>query len=226
MSKMKTGQNLLQQMRLAGRRTNKADELHLNILERVDEHISIASVRPSPFTQEFLDGKVSGSYNLDESITSILQRVGIPFSSSGGSALSPLSEITVPAGKRAAFCIPEKATHFAFAYPPYNMAPDLLEECAEELELPLRALSFLLVGGFLYFDAAQKIVQINAVSTLPSPSNIAFTKLSGAERVFPASALAEMYERGRLMPVTLQNLVNQGLRRFGWINPSEVRAKG
>ena len=58
-------------MRLAGRRTNKADELHLNILERVDEHISIASVRPSPFTQEFLDGKVSGSYNLDESITSV-----------------------------------------------------------------------------------------------------------------------------------------------------------
>ena len=138
--------------------------------------------------------------------------------------LRPLttSEITVPAGKRA-FCIPEKATHLPSPTRRTTWRPTCSRN-AEELEQPLRA-SFLLVG-FLYFDAAQKIVQINAVSTLPSPSNIAFTKLSGAERVFPASALAEMYERGRLMPVTLQNLVNQGLRRFGWINPSEVRAKG
>ena len=145
---MKTGQNLLQRMRTAGR-TKGADELHLNILERVDEHISVASVSPSPFSREFLDGKVNGSYRLDETITSILQSVGIPFSSSGGSALSPLSEITVPAELRAAFCIPASATHFSFAYPPYNMAPDLLEACADELELPQRALSFLLVGGFL-----------------------------------------------------------------------------
>ena len=38
------------------------------------------------------------------------------------------------------------ATHYAFAYPPVGMAPDLLEECASEMNMPERALTFLLVS--------------------------------------------------------------------------------
>ena len=73
-----------------------------------------------------------------------------------------------------------------------------------------------------YFDASEKVVQINAVSTLPGRTHFEFTKLKEAALVFPPSALADMNERGRLVPVTLESLVNQGLERFGWLNPSEV----
>ena len=85
-----------------------------------------------------------------------------------------------------------------------------LEEGGRELDLHEQVIHFLLVGGFVYFDADQAIVQnaneaivqINALSNAPARTNFRLQKRDG----FPETAVYDRQLQSRMQRATLDTL--------------------
>lgn len=198
------------------------DVLRMSILERVSDDISIAEVKPSPFTSAFLNGDATGRYRLDNKITDVLVSQGLPLSTLRGGALSPLNPITL-VEHRYRYSIPEDATHYAFAYPPFRgLTAELIDIVAQELELGETALHFLLAGGFVYFDAHEKIVQINALSNSPARTRFDLKRCAKSETVFPKLGVRALNAQGRFHAVALDTLLVKGMETFCWVRPREA----
>ena len=130
--------------------------------------------------------------------------------------MSPLSPVTLKGMSGNAAGVPSSAAQFSFAYPLKELAAD-----SERLLLlnPEPWLSFLLLGGFVYFDAEENCIQINALQVNPAAH-----KQITLVGPFPAdpAAVQWMADRDRMREVTLAPLREAGFRFFGWVRPLEA----
>lgn len=135
--------------------------------------------------------------------------------------LSPMAVVSLPDRAKASAGIPIKASHFAYLYPLECMAgqSDRLLKDVALLNEPW--LDPLLFGGFVYFDAAGKVLRINALGMTPTEKSKNQLFLEGP---YDASSVAfgHLAKMERIKPVTLESLREAELRAVGWVNPGEL----
>ena len=143
--------------------------------------------------------------------------------------MSPISPVTLPLQIKKLAGIPEKATQFAYLYPPEGLAPSIdwskvrlfpneIDEQSlirrDEWAIPMVAL----VGGFVYFDEETEPLCVNAISLLPTTYKIRF---SG-----PFDSVQEVREDlqslNRVHPMTMGAFNECNYVAIGWVNPSET----
>lgn len=142
----------------------------------------------------------------------------------GQGNLSPMAPVTLSPEARWSASVPLGATHFAFIYPMICLAGDherLIMEYAvhadEGNEKKIAWLHALLFGAYAYFDATQSLLQVNAISLMPSKHRIYLDgPFSTGKSVHDVLDKLE-----RVQPVTLRHLADTGLTHFAWVNPSE-----
>ena len=154
------------------------------------------------------------------------------------------SETEYSRGERAEAGVPVGAASFCFCYPLPENDVDM-QEMLERRDLALGACHFLLLGGFVYFDAVGVVLQCNAISDAsgsaqtatygaaaapgsaqrpqlrPSPAARTSFQLLGPHSASDA-ATATLDEQARLVPTTLEPLRHAGFVRFAWVNPNEL----
>jgi len=134
-----------------------------------------------------------------------------------GGVLSPPMQVTISDTKvRKAAGIPLECASFCFCYPLECLAGKYEEIMAHEGACPAWAF-FLLLGGYAYFDASQRLVRTNAF--VLTPAKASFTHVGPFHP--SASAMDELRRSDRLRAVTLRPLLESGFVRFGWANPGE-----
>ena len=132
--------------------------------------------------------------------------------------MSPKHKVTLELEKRKAAGVPEDALYFAFAYPLTPQSDGWFDAALNAPSLSLGARSFLVSGGFLYFDAYGKCIQVNAVSSeYGLESQLEF---DGPHRA-SHEAVAQLRAAGRLQPVTWKQLRAAGALEFCWVHPWE-----
>ena len=149
--------------------------------------------------------------------------------------LSPLQSCSVEGDSGEAAGCPPEAKFFSFAYPgqfawrtkeegmPARGAPEWtsLEKKLEALNLADEKWGyFMLVGGFIYFDADKKLIQANALTLVPSHYSLVFQGPYEPSR----ACIEALRERHRMIDVTLDALEEAGFKAFGWVNPAEAPA--
>jgi hypothetical protein len=148
--------------------------------------------------------------------------------------LSPTSVVTLPVAARAAARIPETAKYFGFAYPLADIGGGKLDEAAVDTLMAGGDAwaSFILLGGFAYFDAERRIVGVNALEPpreeaggregaagsggVEAPQ----LRLEGPCAV-TAAAAAELERQGRMHEVILPAFREESVTHFAWVGPAE-----
>ena len=133
--------------------------------------------------------------------------------------LSPLAPITLDHTARQIAGIHPAAQTFAFAYPLEALAS---RPTAFQLFLRIASsepwLFLILLGGFVYFDGDDCMVQVNTISLNGDES-------AELHQVGPVpvreEAMRALDQMQRVQPVTLKNLKDNGFVRFGWVHPAE-----
>ena len=161
---------------------------------------------------------MGGTYKIDTRGSPQLQAI-VPTSGSG--RLSPASPVSLGLSSLRSALIPKAATTFAFAYPLEGMRDE-----ADSLELDLLdpLISFVAVGGFVYWDQAGRVCGINA---LCEGKGLHF---NGPFRLgYGAGALRELLYTDdsatgcapRAQPVTIASVVHRGVKGFCWLSAGE-----
>lgn len=166
--------------------------------------------------ETYFEGKCVGRFKLDRTLSNTLEQVGLPANEVVG-LLSPLALVTVPQVARQPNGIPADGYRYAFSYP-LSIAEEKLEECATEIGLHNACHHFLLVGGFIYFNEQDEIVQMNALSLTPSRMSLEFD----GPNMCPEEAVSSMRAAGRLCKVTLDTLESKGMTSVGWVHAEEA----
>ena len=81
-------------------------------------------------------------------------------------------------------------------------------------------LDFVLIGGFVYFDARGKLLQCNALGISQAVNDFRIG-LDGPHDAALGAGVA-MQRDGRMQAVTVESLKAAGFHSFGWLNPSEM----
>lgn len=128
--------------------------------------------------------------------------------------LSPMCPVTVTANDPVAdlIRIPKLAKYFVFAYPVTTLHKEVQVENRNPLD------SFLLSGGFLYFDADKQLIQTNALW-------VGCNVQLGAPKRLPEQVMQALEQQNRFHDITLDNLTQLGAKRFAWILPGEFSSK-
>ena len=128
--------------------------------------------------------------------------------------MSPFFNITLDAKARVAAGIPRDAEHFAFCYPVEGLSVETLIPAAAQQPW----LFHLLVGGFVYFDQYQDIIQVNALGLAPAANSL---HLVGPFKA-AAGAISYLESSSRMQTIVLKDLADAGFRKFCWIHPAEA----
>lgn len=129
-------------------------------------------------------------------------------------SFSPVSAITMDEHTRKIGNIPEDAAYMAWAYPLSGL--NILEDSIKrKLDPATPEISFILFGGFLFFNENNELLQANAIY---SGNNISFDKPKEINYGYVHSTLVKA---GRLQDVTRQELIDIGVTHYCWINPNE-----
>lgn len=136
---------------------------------------------------------------------------------------SPLSALTLQPDRRDGAGIHKDASYFSFCHPADVGADWDWDSQGSGMNDTNRFLTFLSVGGFVYFNSQYEIVKINTLSVLPQPD----TKASWCFRFdtsweMQPSSIEYLDRWKRWNPVTVPFLKEQGYESFAWINPSEA----
>eukprot|EP00906_Rhabdomonas_costata_P026522 RCo037780 len=123
--------------------------------------------------------------------------------------ISSLSRTTLDAATRAEAAIPWEAQYFCFAYPLKGVAK------VPEDKLPVLdpQYSFLVFGGFMYFNEKRHLLQLNALGKGDA------LKFEGPYKLPPSPFINRLKEENRFQPVTVAPLVQAGAKYFIWIPP-------
>lgn len=132
----------------------------------------------------------------------------------GYGSVSPVHELTLSFENKALALIPESAARFVWAYPLFGMG-SLNDAQKERLANCSPNLSFLVFGGFIYFDAQNTVLQANAIAqgnglyfSGPQPWRHEFT--------------SNLFKQGRFQDVTIAAMRDQGAKKYCWLKPDEV----
>eukprot|EP01012_Entosiphon_sulcatum_P014741 TRINITY_DN19737_c0_g1_i1.p1 TRINITY_DN19737_c0_g1~~TRINITY_DN19737_c0_g1_i1.p1 ORF type:complete len:1582 (+),score=213.10 TRINITY_DN19737_c0_g1_i1:63-4808(+) len=126
-------------------------------------------------------------------------------------ALSPLCQVT-STGKQA-LRKPGKmdAEYYAFAYP--SSVAAFLREVREPRS------AFLALGGFVYVDANQEVLQVDVLSPdggIPTSQKLSFSE----PKPLPDESVVKLFTQMRLHPIDPQS--NGGAELFAWLLPGEA----
>ena len=136
-----------------------------------------------------------------------------------GGFLSPPHPVTIKGARAKRAGIPENAAYYAFAYPVESLFGQFerlvgdgggADSCEPWL-------LFLLLGGYCYFDADRKLIQVNAIGIQPTAHTLS---LAGPFQPSHA-AVAALCAAARLRELTLECIREKGLSHFAWVNPGE-----
>jgi hypothetical protein len=132
--------------------------------------------------------------------------------------ISPLHRVTLPPDSRELAGIPRDADFFVYLF---ALSDDA--STATQMGMDVKWLArnqwahVLILGGFAYFDANQRLLAVNALSPAPSTSGIV---LLGAPPVSPG-ALAALRQDGRMVDVTVPNMRAAGFTAMTFLEPVE-----
>lgn len=136
---------------------------------------------------------------------------------------SPTHLITFNSQERIYANIPPEAVECAWSYPVANwdkveQDPHLLEDWAQCQKEHSAVKDFLVVGGFIYLDSDQRIVQVTTpCNYLDKMGGLNFSK---PQKWDPAWT-EPLVEDGRFHHVTISPLREAGVRLFCWLRPNE-----
>eukprot|EP00732_Lithocolla_globosa_P002050 Lithocolla_globosa_v1_NODE_1213_length_2782_cov_10.456546.p1 type:complete len:874 gc:universal NODE_1213_length_2782_cov_10.456546:2674-53(-) len=123
--------------------------------------------------------------------------------------VSPRTNVTFSEPSKQRANIPSSAVSYVWAYP----LPGIQDVSGLDLSNPV--VNFVAIGGYIYFDAENKIVRANAVG-LSSPD-----LFFGARQKWNNEHTEILYRANRLSRITLEPLKEAGAFWFCWINPGE-----
>jgi len=125
--------------------------------------------------------------------------------------VAPLHPVTLPLLERRAAQIPDDAEHFAFVYPyqaNWASAPAEMDKAGADV-------SFLTIGGFVYFDASLSAVRGTTLS-IGGEGALKF----GPPKPWLSTWSQSLTDQGmHFHPVTLQAVAEGGAESFAWIPP-------
>eukprot|EP00928_Gymnodinium_smaydae_P050764 TRINITY_DN3432_c0_g1_i1.p1 TRINITY_DN3432_c0_g1~~TRINITY_DN3432_c0_g1_i1.p1 ORF type:complete len:861 (-),score=116.92 TRINITY_DN3432_c0_g1_i1:200-2725(-) len=123
--------------------------------------------------------------------------------------LSPEHPVTLPQEDRHAAGIPDDAITFAWSYP-IEQPLDVPSDCASNPDL-----TFLALGGFVYFSSNKRITK--ALALVPSSSGgLRFGK------PFPLTQeRITLFGKRHFRPVTIDEMRRAGARQFAWVRPGD-----
>ena len=132
--------------------------------------------------------------------------------------ISPLHRVTLPPDSRELAGIPRDADFFVYLF---ALSDDASTEAQMGMDVKWYARNpwahVLILGGFAYFDANQRLLAVNALSPAPSTSGLV---LRGAPPVSPG-ALAALRQDGRMVDVTVPNMRAAGFTAMTFLEPAE-----
>lgn len=126
--------------------------------------------------------------------------------------LSPISSVTLTQVERKAARIALDAASFAWCYPCLHSDTDVGERDPD--------LTFLLLGGYLYFDADKRLLHANAIFPL-EPNEEGGLHFSG-RRHWNNQLTRPLAQQGRFQNVTIKFLKDRGAHHFAWLKPNEA----
>jgi voltage-gated potassium channel Kch len=132
--------------------------------------------------------------------------------------ISPLHRVTLPPDSRELAGIPRDADFFVYLF---ALSDDA--STAEQMGMDVKWLArnqwahVLILGGFAYFDANQRLLAVNALSPAPSASGLV---LRGAPPVSPG-ALAALRQEGRMVDITEPSMRGAGFTAMTFLEPVE-----
>jgi 5'-nucleotidase len=125
--------------------------------------------------------------------------------------VAPLYPVTLPTAERRAAQIPDDAEHFAFVYPfkaDWTSAPADMDKTSADV-------SFLTIGGFVYFDASLAAIRGTTLS-IGGEGGLQF----GPPKPWLGRWTQALTEQGmHFHPVTLEEVAQGGAEKFAWIPP-------
>ena len=132
--------------------------------------------------------------------------------------ISPLHRVTLPPDSRELAGIPRDADFFVYLF---ALSDDA--STAAQMGMDVKWLArnqwahVLILGGFAYFDANQRLLAVNALSPAPSESGLV---LQGAPPVSP-KVLATLRQEGRIVDITEPNMRGAGFTAMTFLEPVE-----
>lgn len=164
----------------------------------------------------------------DLAVGSVLRETDGGRLSSLGS-LSPPSKVTLFADAKRNAGVPSHAATFCFMYPMQcfagkedRLVSENVVHAQEHMDEAEPAwLDALLYGAFVYCDADDNIIQINALTLRPSQAVKGQLYLDGPHKANP-SAYVKLAQSARVQPVTLFHMTKLGFTTFAWVTPGEA----
>jgi hypothetical protein len=130
--------------------------------------------------------------------------------------LSPPTQITIQGDRARKAGIPMNAVSYAYCYPVDAVAAQYQRLICEEARTD-SWLSFLMLGGYAYFDSKRELICTN--SFVLTPTDRMFTLTGPFEP--SEKAVAALRDASRLRKISLAPYVDAGFSHFAWINPNE-----
>jgi len=126
---------------------------------------------------------------------------------------SPAYPITLSDSEKKAALIPINSTYFVWAYPVAGVSVDVYK--LPGIDPADSDLSFLMVGGYVYFNKENKICGVNTI--IPSDKGLVFS----APKKWNHDFTSFLAKPGRFQPITIKPLHDCGARWYCWIRPDE-----
>lgn len=146
--------------------------------------------------------------------------------------LSPFCKVTLSASKRTEADIPPDATEFAWSYPldgALNAFQTIFDPSIDSDEYAqfnehLPDLLYFAFGAFIYVDGSDNVLSANAV--VGSAEGEGEEGCSGVSFKGPYAwddtLTQALWNEGRFQRVTVEGLINIGVKYFCWVRPSET----
>jgi hypothetical protein len=129
-------------------------------------------------------------------------------------SFSPVSPITMDDHTKQIANIPFDAKYMAWGYPLSGI--QLVDEITRnKMDVTLPENSFVLFGGFIFFNENKELVQVNAVF---NGDNIRF---NGPKTLTYSDIYGSLVKNGRLQEITNQEFLDANIQSFCWITPNE-----
>lgn len=129
-------------------------------------------------------------------------------------SFSPVSAITMDDHTRNVSNIPDDATYFAWAYPLSGLEL-LSDDVKRDLKPEAPEVSFVLFGGFIFFNDNYNLIQVNSVY---GGNNINFNE---PKKLKYTDIHYTLEKEGRLQAINVQELKDRDITHFCWVTPNE-----
>lgn len=139
--------------------------------------------------------------------------------------VSPLQSVAEDVADREELCVPKAAKTVAWSYPVddwHSLESNAysMDKWEDDVDCFVRLQSFLSVGGFMYFDAEDRVVGLTTVGPVQEND---FGRFQFAEpRRWERDWTIALAHQGRFQTITMKSLMDAGASMYLWLRPNEV----